>query len=351
MAQSQPTFETLLVDPKELGAFLYSCAYVRVLASDTLLISESTGMLWGLGNALGMAGGSAQRVTERLTPNQRRAAALQVYNNMLADYRGLLSNPAAQLRFLTSMQAQRDRRWGEIRAKFDAAEAHNAAADAALTSAARTWNNVQAVCTVALCCLAPVAGVARAGATFVIVLGTKSVIAFAQSEHSMASLKAFALWSAQSGAVTLGEISNKAFELVKDGSIDGARTALGRATANYTKELGVMREEVLRLRAQMEATQRQMLAERPGSGIRQAMQRSISQNAAEIQEIEARMATVGKGAVDASRGGQRLLGFGTKVVPLVCCAIDVVSEYQRWWEANDQIEYGAAGGRRAPSHR
>ena len=63
------------------------------------------------------------------------------------------------------------------------------------------------------------------------------------------------------------------------------------------------------------------------------------------------MATMSKGAVDASRSGSRLLGFGGKVVPLVCVAIDAVSEYQRWWEVNDQIEYGASGARRAPAHR
>ena len=48
MAKSVPTFETLLVDPEELGKFLYCCAHVLVLASDTSVVSESTGMLWGL---------------------------------------------------------------------------------------------------------------------------------------------------------------------------------------------------------------------------------------------------------------------------------------------------------------
>jgi hypothetical protein len=350
-AKSPPTFETLLVDPEELSKFLYSCAYVRVIAADTEVVTEPTDMLWGAGYALGMTGGSAKRVGERHSTNYRRVAALQAYNNLLADYRGTLKDPAAQLRFLSALQSQRDRRWAAVRAKFGEVEAYNAAADAALTNDARAWNNIQAVCTVALCCLSPAAGVARAGAAFVIVLGTKSVIAFTQSEHSLASLKAFAIGTFQAGAVTLGELSNKAFELLKDGSIDKARNALGLATANYTKELADLRNEVLQLRAQMEATQKAMLNERAGSGIRNAMQQSITRNAAQIEQIEGRMATLSKGAVDASRSGSRLLGFGGKVVPLVCVAIDAVSEYQRWWEVNDQIEYGASGGRRAPAHR
>jgi hypothetical protein len=351
VAKSVPTFETLLVDPGELSTFLYSCAHVLVLASDTFVTSESTGMLWGLGHALGMAGGSAKRVSERRTTNERRALALDIYKNYLADYRTRLTDPASQLRFLTSLQAQRDRRWAELQAKFTEAEAYNAMADAALTNAARTWNNVQAVCTIALCCLSPTVGVARAGAAFAIVLSTKSIIAISQTEHSWESLRAFAIGTIQNGVTTLGELPAKAFEMAKDASIDKVRSAMGLATANYSQEILKLREEVLRLQAQIESTQKQLLAERPGSGIRNAMQRAISRDAAQIQQLEARMAGLGKGAVDASRGGQRLLGFGGKVVPLVCCTIDVLAEYQRWWEVNDQIEYGASGGRRASAHR
>lgn len=350
-AKSPPTFEALLVDPEELSKFLYSCAYVRVIAADTEVITESTGMLWGAGNAMGLAGGSAKRVGERHTARERRGFALQAYNSLLADYRGTLADPAAQLRFLTALQAQRDRRWTAVRAKFGEVEAYNAAADAALTNDARAWNNVQAVCTVALCCLSPAVGVARAGAAFVIVLSTKSIIAYTQTEHSWASLKAFACYSVQAGALTLGELGNKLFEFLKDGAIDKGRTSLSQATANYAKEVDNIRQEITRLRAQMYQTEMAMRGERAGSGIRNAMQRELAKDAAQVEQLEARMAPMIKGATDASRSGSRLLGFGGKVVPLVCVAIDAVSEYQRWWEVNDQIEYGASGGRRAPAHR
>lgn len=349
--KNPPTFEMLMVDPTELSKFLYSCAYIQVLAADTIEITKSTGLLGGMGYALGLPGGSAKRVTERYHTNERKVMALGIYNNLLAEFRGMLDKPAHQLNFLSRLEAKRDRRRAEIQGKFANADAYNAASDAALTSGARFFNNVQAVCTIALCVLAPAAGAARGAAVFALVLSTKSVIAVAQSDKSWSALAAFTFGTVQNAVITVGELPNKVFELAKDASIDKMRSAMGLATANYAAEINNVRQRVLELQAEMQKTQMAALAEKPGSGMRNAMERSITQKAAEIEAANARMLGLRQGAVGASKGGQLLKGFGGTAVPVVCVAIDALSEYQRWWEVNDQIEYGASGGRRAPARR
>lgn len=57
---------------------------------------------------------------------------------------------------------------------------------------------------------------ATAGSLFAITLGTKALIAGAQSDHDLKSLGGVAIGTLEDGAVTMGELSSKLFELGKD---------------------------------------------------------------------------------------------------------------------------------------
>jgi hypothetical protein len=289
-------------------------------------------------------------VSEKLNANQRRTYALANFNRLMADYRALLDKPGEQLHFLMDLQARRDKQKLQVDNLFAQIQDYNAQTDVVLTEGAKYFNNVQAVATIALCVMAPAAGAANAGRVFVYVLATKSIIAVAQSEHSWDSLMGFVIGTLKNGVVTLGELSNKVFELTKDAMIEESRNRMGRATAQYLTEMSETTARIARLQAEMWKSQAALMLEKKGSSGATYLQNLIRSQNAEIQAAKAQMARYGTQAVEASRTGQFMKNFGGKAVPVVCVAIDAVLEYQRWWETNDAIEAGAAGSHHAAGH-
>ena len=339
----------LLVDKEQLEQFLYSCAATEVLAEDSTIVREPTGLLWGLGNRL--PGGTASRVTSRggLSTNGRKALAVDLYARLLSQFRERMADPKGQVAFLGVLEARRQGQRVGVQALFAQAEGANASTDATLRSCASFANGVQSVACIALVTLGTggsMTGAVVAGQAFACVLGTKAIIAGAQSEHDLTSLAGFAIGTLKDGACTLGELSSKAFELVKDFAIDESRGRMGLATANYLQELASTTRKIAELQARLLKDQATLWTVKPGSGIAGAIEKSMVETNAEIAKLRAAGELAGKGAVGASKTGQFMKNFGGKFVPLVCLTIDVISEYQRYQEVDAELQ---KGGFSAPS--
>jgi hypothetical protein len=335
-----PTFEVLLVDPDELTKFLYSCAYTELMAASTTVITESTGLLWGLGHAIGLPGGSATRVTETMSTNERRALAVAAHARLLAQYKELLDKPREQVKFLLDLNRRREQQRAKLDNMFAQAALANEQTDAALAAGAKGANDVQAVACIALAVLAPGGALVNAGRAAVVILGTKSIIAVAQTERSWGDLWGFAIGTFKDGAITLGELSTKAFELVKDVAIEGSRSRMAMATSNYLKEMSDISQRIARLQTNVWTAQTKLWMARPGSDNARFLKHIMESQSRELAAAQAEMTQLGRNAVAASKTGQFMKNFGGKAVPLVFVAIDTVLEYQRWQEVNAQIGRG-----------
>ncbi|MBL8589312.1 MAG: hypothetical protein JNK46_12340 [Methylobacteriaceae bacterium] len=338
------TFHALLVDRDRLAQFLYSCAAVQVVYRDSEIVTESTGMLGGVGHAMGLPGGSAKRVSERLSPNWRKAIALSTFNHFLDRFKSLVEKPQEQLAYLVALHKNRAKQQLQLQNMFAQVQLYNEEADYCLYQAAKGANDVESVATVALVTLSPFAGagsVAAAGKVFFLVLGTKSAIAFAQSDHDLKSLFGFAIGTLQAGALSLGEISNKAFEVIKDATVDASRNRLAQATATYLKTMEATAAELASAQKKLWSTQIAALFAKPDN--KRFLEAMMKAQAAEVEALKGQMAAAGKQAVAASGAGQFMKAFGGKVVPGVCCAIDIVAEWQRWQDFNDRNESMSRG--------
>jgi hypothetical protein len=186
--------------------------------------------------------------------------------------------------------------------------------------------------------LAPGGALVAAGRTAVIMLGTKAFIATAQSEHSWKELAGFAIGTVKDGAITLGELSSKAFELIKDATIESSRNRMAMATSRYIGEMADLTRRIAAQQANVWATQRSLWFAKPQNA--RFLEDVLKAQNAELQALKGQMAQLGKQAVGASRTGQFMKNFGGKAVPLVCVVIDSVLEVQRWQEVDAQLERG-----------
>jgi hypothetical protein len=341
-------FNILLVNGHELQKFLHSCAATEVLFRDSEIMTESTGLLWfGAGDYL--PGGTAKRVTQRLTDNQRRIIAVRRTAQLMQKFNALMNSPAEQIRFLITLSATRDKQRASIQSLFDEAHGHNATADAWLKAYANAASDLQSVAVVSLAVLATGGaiatggGVVLAGATagkmFAITLGTKSIIAFAQSEHDLNSLAGFAVGTVKDGIITLGELSAKAFEVVKDRSIQKSLTNMARATTDY---LTTMQNGYARIgELQKELDSIKLASSKSNErGLMKAMVTRAAEIEEEMADVRAAMAKAGRGAVGVSKTGKFMKDFGGKAVPIVCLLVDVVNEKLRNQEVRDTLEKG-----------
>jgi hypothetical protein len=317
-----PTFEVLLVDPDELTKFLYSCAYTELMAASTTVITESTGLLWGLGHAIGLPGGSATRVTETMSTNERRALAVAAHARLLAQYKELLDKPREQVKFLLDLNRRREQQRAKLDNMFAQAALANEQTDAALAAGAKGANDVQAVACIALAVLAPGGALVNAGRAAVVILGTKSIIAVAQTERSWGDLWGFAIGT------------------FKDVAIEGSRSRMAMATSNYLKEMSDISQRIARLQTNVWTAQTKLWMARPGSDNARFLKHIMESQSRELAAAQAEMTQLGRNAVAASKTGQFMKNFGGKAVPLVFVAIDTVLEYQRWQEVNAQIGRG-----------
>ena len=355
MSSKLKLVQILLVDPDALRDFLYSCAATDILAKDTKIITEPTGLLWfGIGQYF--PGGTAKRVTETLTPNVRKILAVAGYKELIKVYRGLLHQPAEQIKFLQTLNKNRTQQLAKVQALFKEANSANEQMDAALYYAAKSTNDLQSVCCISLAVLATGGGLAAAGGMtslgglglttatagklFAVTLGTKMIIAGAQSDKDLASLAGFALGTFQKGILTLGELSSKAFELIKDAAINDSRNRLSRVTADYVAEMTKATDRIAVLQATLDEIAGMASKVKPNSMIVGKMAEDAKAINAEIAQLRAGLTQAGQGAVGASKAGQWMKNFGGKAVPLVCLTVDVVNETLRHQDVDAQIEKG-----------
>lgn len=342
-----PTFEVLLVDPQALTDFLHSCAYTEVLAMDTKVITESTGLLWGLGARLGLPGGTAQRVGGSLSPNDRKALAVAGHAELLARYKELLDNPRGQAKFLSDLEIRRQKQRIQLDNLFAQASIANELSDMSLYIGGKTANSVQSVCCIGLAMLAPGGALVSAGRAAAIILGTKVFIATAQSERSWSDLAGFAIGTIKEGTIALGELSTKAFELIKDASIESSRNRMAMATAKYIGEMGDLARRIAAQQASVWATQKNLLLAKPQNA--KFLEGLLKAQSAELQAMKGQMTQLGSQALGASKTGQFMKNFGGKAVPLVSIAIDSILEVQRWQEVDAQLEKGSYNAPRRPA--
>lgn len=356
MANKLKTFSVLLADKDEIPGFLYSCAATEVLFKDMKIITESTGLLCGMGYLL--TGGSAQRVGGTLSENDRRVLAVAAYHKLLKQYTATFHDPVGQANFLVNLERHRDAQRRLINYMFTDVEAYNANADAALYTYAKTARSVQAVACIALVTLATGGGFAVAsgsstmlgmgmtggyvattsGTMLVTVLGTKAIIAGAQGGIDMKSLWGFAVGTLQQGVPTLGELSAKAFELVKDAAVKFSANNMCVAMNGYAHQINETKERIAELQ---KAVWRDMNAAKNsnyGASLRQAAMRSATANKAEIARLEQEIQTMLKGNVArAGNTGKFMKMFGGKAVPIVCLATDALIEWNSVTDFNQDL--------------
>ena len=359
MAKHLTKINVLLVDPDELQKFLHSCAATEVLFKDTKIITEPTGLLWfGIGQYF--PGGTAQRLAGSLSPNEQRVLAVAGCANLNKAFVALLDHPAKeQIDFLLELDKARNKQRAQLSAMAAQVEGVNATTDEFLKAGLRSANQVQSVACIALAVLATGGGIALAGGAtslgslglatatsgklFVVILGTKSIIGIAQSDHDLKSLAGFAIGTFKDGALALGELSSKAFELIKDATINSSRNRMGRATADYLAQMMAAKDRIAVLQNQVYAISKRLDEVKPGSGLAKGMEAEAKALNAEIAQLRASIQTAGEGAVGASKTGQFMKNFGGKAVPLISLAIDVVLEVQRYQDVDAQIESSGYG--------
>ena len=355
MSSKPKLFQILLVDPNALRDFLYSCAATEILAKDTKIITEPTGLLW-LGIGQYFPGGTAKRVTETLTANERKILAVAGYKALLKAYTNVLHQPADQVKFLQALDKNRSQQMAYVQGLFKKAHDANYQMDSALYHAAKFTNDVQSVCCISLAVLATGGGLAAAGGMttlgglglstatagklFAVTLGTKMIIAGAQSDKDLASLGGFALGTLQNGLLTLGELSSKAFELTKDALIDGSRNRMMRVVADLVGEMSKSTDRLAVLQARLNEIAAMAPKVKPTSMIAAKMAQDAKAINAEMALLRAEIAQSGQVAVGASKSAQWMKNFGGKAVPLVCLAVDVVNESLRHQDVDAQLERG-----------
>jgi len=360
MSSKPKLFQILLVDPNALRDFLYSCAATEILAKDTKIITEPTGLLW-LGIGQYFPGGTAKRVTETLTTNERKILAVAGYKALLKAYTGVLHQPAEQVKFLQALESNRSQQMANVQGLFKEANAANYQMDSALYHAAKFTNDLQSVCCISLAVLATGGGLAAAGGMttlgglglstatagklFAVTLGTKMIIAGAQSDKDLASLGGFALGTFQNGLLTLGELSTKAFDLTKDALINGSQNRMMRVIADLFGEMSKSTDRLAVLQARLDEIAAMAPKVKPTSFIAGHMAEDAKAINAEIAQLRAGINQASQAAVGASKTSQWMKNFGGKAVPLVCLAADVVNETLRHQDVEAQIE---RGGMRPP---
>lgn len=360
MSSKPKLFQILLVDPNALRDFFYSCAATEVLAKDTKIITEPTGLLWfGIGQYF--PGGTAKRVAETLTGNERKILAVVGYKALVKAYTAVLHQPAEQVKFLQALDKNRSQQMATVQGLFKDAYAANYQMDSALYHAAKFTNDLQSVACISLAVVATGGGFAAAGGMttlaglglssatagnlFAVTLATKVIVAGAQSDHDLASLGGFALGTFQKGLLTLGELSSKAFELTKDALVDGSRNRMSRVIADLVGEMTKSSDQLAALQARLDEIAAMGPKVKPTSMIAQKMAEEAKAINAEMAVLRGGMTQSGEAAVGVSKSSQWMKNFGGKAVPLVCLAVDVVNETLRHQDVDAQLE---RGGMRPP---
>lgn len=340
--------EVLLVDPLALPAFLYSCAMTEVLLKDSTIITEkSMGGLF-----------SAQRVGDKLTPHERKAAAVARSAQLLDEFNALQSKPGEQAAYLVGLQATRNLQRGRIRMMFDGVESVNDRNDQATYYAAIVANDVQSVATVAVCaivCGGPIlagAGIATvgsgaftfatAGSTlsyFAVPFAFKSVMAYATADANT-TLYGFVIGGVKDGIVTLGELSSKLVDYGKDKAIGTAASLMNVCIGQWGRSCMALATTRALLQKQSSSTLSKLLAAELNGDtlLRRKMLEDLAEVKSKMGAVSQGQSTIANSAVKGAGTNVWMKQFGGRFVPIAFLAGEVYGEVWRNQEGRQAIE-------------
>lgn len=339
----------LLVHGPKLSDFLFSCATAEVLCKDTKIITETR---------MGMF--DFKRMTERLTPHERRAAALARAAQLMTQFAALVRDPNGQQSFLKRCDTQRTLHRGNLSRMFTETQRANEAGDAGLYFAAQAANDVQSVATIALCVIAvggPMAMAAginslgagagafatrwasarlSAAAYFAIPLAFRSIKAYATADAST-TLAGFALPSLQGGLASLGEAGSTLFNIMKDNSIGNRSQIMNVAIGQVGRAHLAMLYAISMLENDASALVASMADVKPGSSLYVRMVEELKAIGGKVGALSTGGQRVAQSAVTSASQNQWLSAFGGRFVPIAFLASDVLSEYVRNEEMKSKL--------------
>ncbi len=339
--------EMLLLDPVALPGFLYSCAMTEVLRLDSYIITERRMVFF-----------TSQRVGDRMTPLQRKAAALSRAAQLMDEVNALQNNPARQLAFLVALDAQRTRQRGEIRGMFSEVEMTNAINDQRLYYAAVAANDVQSVATIAVCVIAvggPMlagAGISAIGsvgigsgwAYFAVPIGFKSVLAYSTADADT-TLCGFLVGGVKNGILTLGELSAAAFSFGTEKAIASAANLMNLAIGQWGNSCLALAESNGLLVAERNATLTAMMREPKNTAVYKRMCEDLKSLEARIGAGSAGRTTLASSMSKGAGTNVWMKNFGGRFVPIACLTADVMGEV---WRNQDQRATIEKSGARYP---
>ncbi len=341
--------EILIVDGLKLPDFLYSCAVTEVLRKDVTIISETSMVFF-----------TARRVSEKLTPNERKVAALLRAAQLMSEFLSKSKNPKAQASFLVNLDAQRKLQRSKIASMFADVQRGNDGNDRALYFAAQTANDVQSVATIALCVIAvggPMAagagissigaGVLSAGtrlgsakltaaAYFAIPLAFKSITAYATADEGT-TLWGFAVGSVKDGVISLGELSSNAFNLAKDASIGYTMNLMNLAIGQWGKACMAFSYTATSLMKDRNSLLSAMMKTEQSSAIYARMARDLKEIEQRIGVMANSNRQVASTAVRGAASNSWMSTLGGRFVPLAFLTADTFGEYWRHSEQQQKI--------------
>ena len=339
----------LLVHGLKLSDFLFSCATAEVLCKDTKIITETQ---------MGMF--DFKRMTEKLTPHERRAAALARAAQLMKAFAALVRDPKGQQSFLKRCDAQRTLHRGNLACMFTETQRANEAGDAGLYFAAQAANDVQSVATIAFCVIAvggPMAMAAginsigagagalatrwvsaklSAAAYFAIPLAFRSIKAYATADAN-STLAGFALPSIQGGLWSLGEVGSNLFNVLKDNSIANRTQLMNVAIGQWGRACLSMSYSVSALEKDANALVASMAQVKPGSSVYVRMAEELKAMGGKTGALATGGQSVAQSAVTGASQNQWLSAFGGRFVPIAFLASDVLSEYVRNEEMKSRL--------------
>lgn len=330
----------LLLDPATLPGFLQSCAMTEVLRKDSYIITERRMLFF-----------TSQRVGDRMTPMQRKAAAIARAAQLLNDVNSLQADPAAQAKFLIDLDVQRTRQRGEIRSMFTETELTNAVNDQRLYYAAVAANDVQSVATIAVCAIAvggPMlagAGISAIGSVtvgsswmyFAVPLSFKAVTAYATADADT-TLFGFVVGGVKNGIITLGEGLSYLFNKGTETAIGGAANLMNLAIGQWGQSCTALAESNGLLIAERNATLNAMMREPKGTVLYKSMVEDLKSLEARIGATTAGQATVAAPMTRGAATNVWMKNFGGRFIPIACLTADVFGEVWRNQDTRATIE-------------
>ena len=324
-------FPLIVFDAPKVMQLLYACAYARAAAVDACIVDEPA--IFNKSLYLPQRVGSLSEGH----PAEFKRGVMEIYKRYQAGFEDSMSR-GSSVQYLESCVRVRDDARQRISQMHEYVNKHNTEQDDALKFAFHTTNAVRAVCTVAL-------------ATGAVVLGTPGALVF--TGYKVASGFATASDNSRMGqyktayGLAIGKVENNVIS-VGDAAQEvlnaGIKKGLHYISMNFLKEMRTEfarnRQVVLDLERQIQHHAGTLMRELERKGLSKTAEVMKARLAQGIVQKQAELAAArSTGAQLAAKqtvrsGAMRMVGQG---IPIVFLANDVISAYNEWYDAENQM--------------